>query len=247
MEEVLKIKTYLLSEELEGNGSWGYIDPETREKPFVADGNGYWIPYEGDVAPKNQDVFLLDTLELESPRTMAPMSMMLAKEHGEHIMYQNLVLLIDYDGIVEVETEDPSDTSLRLAYSTSDSQKPQMQNWTEENSFRTNAPLTINVCPIGKELAVEGTHRLVLSDTLVGKEYTIHIRAYQYDGTPTVTAELKLVSIPDPEYPWQTIHNGEYGELFSSNEERTRFCSIELISYTYSEMYILRGEAGTIE
>jgi len=61
-----------------------------------------------------------------------------------------------------------------------------------------------------------------------------------------VTAEVKITAIPDPEYPWQTIQ-GKYGEFNASCEERSHFCSIELVSYPFSEMYILRGEAGNIE
>ncbi|MBR3998095.1 MAG: hypothetical protein IKI93_07105, partial [Clostridia bacterium] len=108
-------------------------------------------------------------------------------------------------------------------------------------------PCGFNICPVGKKVVSEGTHTLVTSDTLVGKEYTIQIQGCTLGGDPVITAVVKLTAIPDPEYPWQTIHKGRYGELHNSYEERTRFCSVEIVSYTYSEMYILGGAIGSIE
>ena len=236
MDEILKISTWLLDKELEGTGRWGYIDSATREYPHVVDGDGYWIPDDGITEVKNEDVFVYESLEAGVPRTMAPMTMCIFKD-GELINYNNLNIFVDFDGIVEVETKNPADSSLRLSYRLNGSMI------TESNSIRTSAPVNINVCPVGKETSVEATEILIARDTVVGKEYTIYIRAYELDGTLAVAAELKLISIPDPEYPWQTAHKGRYGELYSANEERTRFCSIELVSYTYSEMHILRGEA----
>lgn len=138
MDELMKIGTWLLDDELEGTGRWGYIASSTRTFPYTADGNGYWIPDEG----------------------------------------------------------------------------------------------------VGDSL--------VSSDTLAGRDYTIQIQGCSMGGEPIVTAVVKLTAIEDPEYPWQTIHSTHYGEHHRANEERTRFCSVELISYTYSEMYIFGGAAGEL-
>ncbi|MBO5126009.1 MAG: hypothetical protein J6D10_00385, partial [Clostridia bacterium] len=42
IDEVLKIRTWLLDEDLEGKGRWGYISDEERTYPYKADGGGYW-------------------------------------------------------------------------------------------------------------------------------------------------------------------------------------------------------------
>ena len=240
MNELLKISTWLLDEKLEGTGRWGYISYEEKTFPRKADGDGYWIPNDGVSQVINEDVFVFETLELGKSRTMAPMTMHMAREKGDGINYSNLNLHIDFDGIVEVVKVEPNDSSIRLRYSLNG---PPI----EAEKISISAPCVINVCPVGKVVVTEGTKVLINTDTIVGKEYILQIRGCSLGGDPIVTAEIKLTAIPDPEYPWQTIHDGKYGELNVANEERTRFCSIELVSYTFSEMYILRGEAGKID
>lgn len=236
--EALKIRTWLLDEELEGKGRWGYISMEERTYPYKADGSGYWIPDDGVTQVDNEDVFVFEELELGVPRTMAPMTMSMAREGRDGINYYNLILHIDFEGIVEVVKIEPNDSSIRLAYSLN---SPII----EGETAKRNGPCTINVCPVGKVVVSEGTHALVSTDTLVDKEYTLQIRCCAWDGTPVVTADVKLTSIPDPEYPWQTVKNeGHYGELNQRGEERTRFCTIELLSYEYNEMYLLEEAAS---
>lgn len=242
--EALKIKTWLLDEELEGKGHWGYIDPSTRTTPHEDDGNGYWIPNDGEAEVANDDVFVYEELEVGVPRTMAPMSMHMFREKGSYIGYSNLNIEIDFEGFVEVEKIEPNDSSIRLMFSYSDNGSSPIA----ADSIKVNSPTIINLCPVGKITYTEGAGGLLITtDTLVDKEYTIQIRTYFDDGSPAVTAELKLTSIPDPEYPWQTVHEGHYGEMYKTNEKRTRFCKIELLSYSYSDMYIIKGEAGNAE
>lgn len=238
--EALKIRTWLLDEELEGKGHWGYIDPSTRTFPRKEDGDGYWIPDDGETQVANEDVFVFEELEVGVPRTMAPMSMHMAREKGDNINYSNLNLHIEFDGIIEVTKIEPTDDSIILKYSLSG---PPI----ESEDIKINAPCVINVCPVGKNMDAEGKSSLIITDTLVEKEYTIQIRGCSFDGTPIVTAQIKLTTISDPEYPWQTVHKGKYDAWVQSGEEMTRFCSIELLSYSYNDMYILRGEAGNVD
>ncbi len=216
MDDLLKISTKLLKTELEDEGKWGYAEG-LRSK-----GNGYWIPNDGITQLEYEDVFTLEELKVGVPRIMAPMG-------------ANLKLQIDYDGLVEVIKIDPTGNSIRLV-------DLSVKEWIELEKITTKGPCEIMICPVGKELASEGTKNLASPDTLIDKEYTLQIRGCTYDGTPVVTAEIKITAIPDPEYPWETVHEGNYSELYQSGEERTRFCSIELVSYTYSEMYLLMGE-----
>ena len=117
-----------------------------------------------------------------------------------------------------------------------------LTNWIEENSIHTNAPITINICPVGKELFLEGTQQLGIRDTLPDNEYRLYVRAYEYDGTLAVTAEIKLAVLPDEQYPWYEIYEDRYGELYSAGEKRSRFLSVELVSYEYSDLYKLMDE-----
>lgn len=240
MDELMKVSAWLLDDELEGTGRWGYISPEEKTYPRKADGDGYWIPDDGVTQVANEDVFEYESLEVGVPRTMAPMSMHMARDKGDGINYTNLNLFIDFDGIVKVRKLEPDDSSIRLRYSLNG---PPVG--AEEISL--TGPCGINICPVGKVLVTEGVgDSLVSSDTLTGKEYTLEIQGCSMGGEPIVTAVVKLTAIEDPEYPWQTVHANHYTEHHRANEERTRFCSVELVSYTYSEMYILGGAAGNL-
>lgn len=219
MDELLKINTYLLAEDLEGKGTWGYVSTDEQDKNRSWDeGGGYWIPKRGEAEVANEDVFVFETLELGVPRTMAPMSFNMTQ--GEtSIHYTNLILKIDFDGLVKITKIDPTDSSIQMRYSLDG--RPYIA-----DGVSIQAPCHIDLCPMGEE------HRnpndlVVMEHTTVGKEYIIQIQGCSMDGTPIVTAQVKLTSIPDPEYP-----NGY---------EQTRFCKVELISYEYSDMYILKG------
>ncbi len=248
MDEILQIKTWLLDEELEGTGHWGYIDPLTREFPHSPDGDGYWIPDDGVTHVPNEKVFVYEALEVGKPRTMAPLCfhMNMGKNNtgGQLVSCSNLELYIDYEGIVEVSKLEPTDSSIRLV-DRKTTYDHAFGSWTQFDSMKINAPCTVNVYPVGKVLTAEGLDNLVRSDTLVGKEYTIQIRATTLSGAPVLTAVVKLTTIPDPEYPWETKYEESsfgYNEIVQYGEERTRFCSIELVSYTYNEMYLLNEE-----
>lgn len=242
MNEVLKIRTWLLDEELEGAGRWGYISLEEQMQDMsLADvGGGYWIPDDENMQVKNDDVFVYETLELGVPRTMAPLSMHMKRDNRDAIHYTNLVLDIEFEGLVKIVKIEPNDSSIQLRYSVNGSKM-------ESDAISMQAPCNVEIYPFGKLVASEKWGFFSSRDTIVGKEYILQIQGCSMSGDPIVTAEVKLTAIPDPEYPWETVHEGQYIELYSKGEERTRFCSIELLSYTYSEMYILRGEAGAIE
>lgn len=92
-------------------------------------------------------------------------------------------------------------------------------------------------------MSTEATQYLVATDTLVDKEYTIEIQGCTLGGQPVATAVVKITAIPDPEYPWETVHDGS-SELYQKGEERTRFCTIELVSYTFNEMYLMQEGNG---
>ena len=242
MNEVLKIRIWLLDEELEGTGRWGYISLEEQIQDMsLADlGGGYWIPDDENMQVKNEDVFVYEALEVGVPRTMAPMAMHMKRDNKDAIHYTNLILDIEFEGLVKIVKIEPNDSSIQLRYSVNG---PMM----EADEISIQAPCSVEICPLGKVTAARDSFFYKTSDTIVGKEYILQIEGCSMSGDPIVTAEVKLTAIPDPEYPWETVHEGQYTALYNQGEERTRFCSVELLSYTYSEMYLLRGEAGGTE
>ena len=237
MNEIMKINAWLLDSELEGKGQIGFIPESEKTYPRLEDGSLFWVPDEGEPEVANEDLFVFESLEVGVPRIMAPMTMYMARSKGSAIGYTNLNLFIEYDGIVRVTKVDPTDSSIRLRYTLNGIPE-------EAEGVQINGPCGINICPVGKVTASEAQSVLVAQDTLVDREYTLKIEALTLGGKPVVTAVVRLTAIPDPLYPWQTVHEGQYRELNRAGEERTRFCSVELVSYTFSEMYILSGEGG---
>ena len=108
---------------------------------------------------------------------------------------------------------------------------PTLGHRTEANAFRALAPTAVNVCPLGRFFEGPG---LVTSDTLVGETYYINVRTYDHEGTQIITAKLKLTAIEDPDE--------EYGRMekvmfYGDGEDVSRFMTIELIEYDYSDVY----------
>lgn len=227
----------MLDMDLEGKGRWGYTED-------IDNGNGYWIPDDGVTEVANKDVFVYEALEVGVPRTTAPMTCHMRRENEKAIGYANFVFDIDYDGLIKVEKIEPNDSSIQLRYALGSRS-------VKADSFTIQGPCDIEVCPIGKVTAsdsyISNSNFTISRDTIANKEYTIQIQACSLAGDPIVTAKIKLTTITDPEYPWENIHKGRYDELYEYGEELTRFCKVELLSYTYSEMYILGGAIGKID
>ena len=76
---------------------------------------------------------------------------------------------------------------------------------------------------------------MIQTFTLTEKEYNITIKAYDDGGDLLVTAKIKLVALDDEHFPSEQFSNW----VFAANEEKTRFLSIELVSYEYSDVYKL--------
>ena len=216
IKEELKISAYLLGEEFEDNGYWAYS--EDMQYPNF----GYWVS-DNERQYDDDEVFALEELEVGEVRTLAPL--------GYNRMH-NLNLFVDFEGYIEVETEPIDDERIRLAYSLDYPTEPWRGNKTQENSFRVRAPAAIEAYPIGKFTAAEA---LIQTFTLTEKEYNITIKAYDDGGDLLVTAKIKLVALDDEHFPSEQFSNW----VFAANEEKTRFLSIELVSYEYSDVYKL--------
>ena len=216
IKDELKISAYLLNEDLEDSGYWAYSEDLQYINP------GYWVSDDGRQYD-DDEVFALERLEVGEVRTLAPL--------GYNRMH-NLNLFVDFEGYIEVETEPIDDERIRLAYSLDYPTEPWRGNKTQENSFRVRAPAAIEAYPIGKFTAAEA---LIQTFTLTEKEYNITIKAYDDGGDLLVTAKIKLVALDDEHFPSEQFSNW----VFAANEEKTRFLSIELVSYEYSDVYKL--------
>ena len=216
IKDELKISAYLLGEEFEDNGYWAYS--EDLQYPNF----GYWVS-DNERQYDDDEVFALEELEVGEVRTLAPL--------GYNRMH-NLNLFVDFGGYIEVETEPIDDERIRLAYSLDYPTEPWRGNKTQENSFRVRAPAAIEAYPIGKFTAAEA---LIQTFTLTEKEYNITIKAYDDGGDLLVTAKIKLVALDDEHFPSEQFSNW----VFAANEEKTRFLTIELVSYEYSDVYKL--------
>ena len=216
IKDELKISAYLLNEDLEDSGYWAYSE----DLQYI--NQGYWVSDDGRQYD-DDEVFALERLEVGEVRTLAPL--------GYNRMH-NLNLFVDFEGYIEVETEPIDDERIRLAYSLDYPTEPWRGNKTQENSFRVRAPAAIEAYPIGKFTAAEA---LIQTFTLTEKEYNITIKAYDDGGDLLVTAKIKLVALDDEHFPSEQFSNW----VFAANEEKTRFLSIELVSYEYSDVYKL--------
>jgi len=221
MEDLMKISTWVLDPELEGKGYWMYSDDMKNHRY-----QGYWVPNEGEPAVADEDVFALERLEVGVPRTAI-------MNYGT----QGVDIQVDFEGIVEVTKKEPSDNSILIDFYEDD----YWDQWNGLTSIRRNGPVGVSVLPVGKLLSYEGVGGpLGIHSTLTGKEYTIVIKGYELDGKLMVTAELKLTTIPDEGFPYEEVMDNSvfgYGEIYQYGEDRTRFCSIELVSYEYSDQY----------
>ena len=225
MDDLMKISTWILDPELEGKGYWMYSDDWRNHSEW-----GYWVPNEGEPAVADEDVFVMERLEVGVPRVAIMHNFDDADVEGFDIR-------VDFDGIVEVTKVEPADNSILIDFYEDD----YWDQWNGLTSIRRNGPVGVSVLPVGKLLSYEGVGgRLGINSTLTGKEYTLKIKGYELDGSLLVTAELKLTAIPDEGFPYEKVMDNSvfgYGEIYQYGEDRTRFCSIELVSYEYSDQY----------
>ena len=217
MTDSLKITAYVLNSDLEGKGYWKYDGTHEHKN------RGYWVSDDGKEYD-DAEVFVKERLELGKPRILAPFG---------YDYQENLNIWLDSDGVIEVDTDPLDDDRIHLAYSLDNPDNPTLGHRTETNAFRALAPTAINVCPLGRFFEGPG---LVTSDTLVGETYYINVRTYDSDGTQIITAKLKLTAIEDPDEEYKRM---EREMFYGDGENVSRFMTIELIEYDYSDVYKL--------
>ena len=223
MADSLKITAYVLNSDLEGKGYWKYDGTHEHKN------RGYWVSDDGK-EHADDEVFVKERLELGKPRILAPFG---------YDYQENLNIWLDSDGVIEVDTDPLNDDRIHLAYSLDNPDNPTLGHRTEANAFRALAPTAVNVCPIGRYHAGE---RLVTSETLVGETYYINVRTYDLEGTQIITAKLKLTAIEDPDEEYKHQSGGLF---YGEGEDVSRFMTIELVEYDYSDVYKLDEYYGS--
>lgn len=209
--DALKISAWVLNEDLDENGSWTIYENIR---------GGSWTESDGRIFDSNEDdIFALERLKLNEVRTMAPFNFM--------EMY-NLNIHIEYDGMIGVESEDEY---IRLMYSG----KPptEWSGWLE-GSNNMPSSLYVNICPLDEYPSGIGVRNDIQRTK---REYYLNVNAYKSVGAaieelPTIRARLKLVVLEDKGLPSKHDSLGNYVGV-----EMSRFMSIELVSYEYSDIY----------
>ena len=230
MDDLLQFHVTAIDPALEGKGYWQHSEDYRTHKYY-----GYWVPYEGERSVAEDKVFVKERLEVGVPRIVPIGYVHGSKRFG---IGSNIDLHIQFDGVVQVTKVEPADNSILLAFNLNDQ-------WNGLTTIEKTAPAHLNILPVGKKLSFEGVGGpLIARAALAEKEYLIEVKAYELDGTLMITAQLKIITLPDEGFDSATYVENlwGYGEHYSYGEELTRLCSIELVSYEYSDMYRMMAE-----
>jgi len=238
--DALKISTWVLDEYFERSGYWVKDDNTSL--------NGYWMMDDGERI-EGGDVFTFERLKMNEVRTLAPL-------HYHDMGGIHINIFFEFDGIIEVETND------RYVVLYHNGRNPSLPLRNEgglkkvRGNVRWPRELYVNFCPldeysiteIEKNTATE--INLVRATTQISREYYLNVNAYRYEDTiatpiidteisisiersPIIRAKLKLTVIED-----RGLSANDYYCIFGlPYKEASRFLSIELVSYEYSDIY----------
>jgi len=169
----------------------------------------------------------LERLKLNEVRIMA---------HFNYLYMTNLNIFFEFDGIVEVV---PEDEYIRVGYCTKNSDQPYQSGRDMGMMFgevKVPYAVYVNVLPLDEYPSGVGIRDDIKK---TDREYYLTVNAYNFgnEKTPVIRARLKLLILEDKGLLRNYSSSGEY-----VGEERSRFLSIELISYEYSDRYIILDE-----
>ena len=212
IKDALKISAWVLDESRDENGYW-IEDTEYINRSF-------WFENDGTIIDSAEDdVFVEEPLKLNDVRIMVPMG---------HFT-PDINIYCEFDGIIEADTDDEY---IRLANRSNPNDTIM-----EHKNVRQPYKLHVEVCPLDRYYSPLETY-VMLSSTKLGKEYSLNINAYRFDNeeSPIIRAKLKFVVLEDKSSP----DSPDYAEL--SPKGYSRFLSVELVSYEYSDSYIILDE-----
>ena len=218
IKDALKISAWVLDESIEGEVDW--LDVWIEEESY-----GYQADTVDGV--ERDDIYALEQLNLNKVRKLAPLN-----RYG-----QNLNILFEFDGVIEVEV---SDDYLQLSYNGNNPSQLEPSSNNVYASFKVPREVYVNVCPLAQYYDLSDRKTNVRSHARIGSEYYLYVNAYKFDNeeTPVIRAKLKLVVLEDKTKQPDSFY--KYDNL--SYEDSSRFLSIEVVSYEYSDMYRLLDE-----
>ena len=215
--DALKISAWVLDKSIDENGYF------TEDEHYVH--HCYWEEIGGRIIDSHEeDVFVLDRLKLNEVRTMVPMAYMMT----------NLNIYCEFDGIIEVDTDDEYIRMANISNTSDFCMEYTNVRWTYE--------LCVNVCPLDRYYS-SGEKMVMLGDAKVGREYSLNVNAYRFENeeSPIIRAKLKFIVLEDKTSP------GSEDFLRLYPKGRSRFLSVEMISYEYSDVYIILDELWDAE
>jgi len=222
IDDALKVSAWLFNSALDGTG---YLTYENY-------GSGAWQYYDSDKVldyRHRKQMYVYEPLELNAPRMMMPIGY---DPPDDSMQLYNVNFFIEFDGIIEAELSDEGNQNIFMSLKTD-----------TEDEVKVGK-MQVLLCPVGKDKP-SGT-MLILADTLVGCEYYINIKTFKLDGTPVITAKVKLTTVPDEGYPQEETyyekHNTVTRNVYGNEDERTRLVTIELVSYEYNDLLRLEDE-----
>ena len=220
IKDALKISAWVLDESIEGDVDW--LDVWIEEESY-----GYQADTVDGV--ERDDIYALERLNLNEVRKLAPLN-----RYG-----YNLNILFEFDGIIEVEAHEEED--IQVAY---DGNNPAQHFESFGNmvyaSFKVPREVYVNVCPLAQYYDLSDRKAHVRSHARIDSEYYLYVNAYKFDNeeSPIIRAKLKFVVLEDKTKQPDSFY--KYDNL--SYEDSSRFLSIEVVSYEYSDMYRLMDE-----
>jgi len=216
IKDALKISAWVVDKELWGNGYW--LEDEKSVK------HGWWVDESTEemLDSDNYDIFVYECLNLNEVRTLAPSG-------WGHI---KLGIFFEFDGMIEVTTEDEHillvcDRGSKPPYGHGSGKVANLV----YGDIKIPYEACVSIWPMDKYILkspVElGPHTTGMK---IGREHYLNVNAYKFDNekTPVISAKLKLIVLEDTSL--SSTSRASMGEDYS------RFWSIELVSYEYSDM-----------
>lgn len=238
IKDALKISAWVLDENFDENGYW------TTTSPLQF---GQWTEESGRVVEENDEssVFVFEQLKLNEVKIMNPLNWFNVKNF---MNFYDVNVFIEYDGIIEVALDEGEEYML-LGYDDKNPTQPSEgggrgSNGSIYGDFKIPTAVYAHFTPYdeysdgraGKNGVVSGglihQHRFAAK---IGKEYYLNVNAYSFatdgEGAPTIRARLKFTVIEDKGLKFEN-----YTSSSPPLKEASRFLSVELISYEYSDI-----------
>nr|MBQ4318762.1 hypothetical protein [Clostridia bacterium] len=135
-------------------------------------------------------------------------------------------MFIEFDGVIEVSVDEEGCEYIHLNMTANDEKAARIQQ------------MYVNLCPLG----IDEHYGLNISpDTALGYDYYLTVNTQTLLGKPMVKAHLKLSTLPDPYYPQEETYSEKYSR-YPPDVVRTRLMSVELLSYEYSDVYLMDND-----